>query len=92
MAQDRKYKYENGKFVNRISGEAIPDDEPVIIFRARDIRSVPTLLTYRDMCLDEHHKQAVQDRIDDFMEFQRTHPDQLKEPGVTRDMRLNSDA
>ena len=34
-----KYQIVGDKIVNRASGEAIPEDEPVIIFRARDVHA-----------------------------------------------------
>lgn len=92
MAEDRKFKFEEGRFVNRVSGEAIPDDEPVILFRARDNHAIPTLLAYLDMVADPHHRQAVMDRLEEFSSYRAAHPERLKEPGVTRHIRLNSDA
>jgi len=91
MAEDRKFKFEDGKFVNRVSGEAIPDDEPVIIFRARDRHALRVLRFYLTL-VDEHHRQAILDRINAFQAFEQAHPDRLKEPGITRDIRLDSDA
>lgn len=41
-----KYKIVNGKIVNRASGEAIPDDEPIFILRARDKHALATLEAY----------------------------------------------
>jgi hypothetical protein len=92
MAEDTKYKFENGQFVNRVSGEAIPDDEPVIIFRARDIHAVDTLWEYfnrlpRDP-RSSHHLKAVIEKIEDFQEYARTHPLEMKEPGITGHYRL----
>ena len=89
--EDRKFKFENGQFVNRVSGEPIPDDEPVILFRARDGHALPLLYVYLDMVNDPHHKQAVQDRIDEFTRFAADHPERMKEPGITRHIALNSD-
>lgn len=91
MAEDRKFKFENGRFVNRVSGEAIPDDEPVILFRARDRNALEALRYYRSLCEDEHHREAVTDRISEFKSYQDAHPERMKEPGVTRHIQLNSD-
>jgi hypothetical protein len=90
MAEDRKFKFENGQFVNRVSGEPIPDDEPVIIFRARDRKALPILHLYLSLCDDEHHRQAIQDRIYEFGAFQRAHPERVKEPGITHHIQLNN--
>lgn len=91
MAEDRKFKFVDGRFVNRVSGEAIPEDEPVILFRARDRKALPRLRDYRDACDDPHQKRAVQDRIDEFEAYQAAHPDRVKEPGITRHIQLNSE-
>lgn len=91
MAEDRKFKFEDGRFVNRVSGEAIPDDEPVIVFRARDKYALRILYAYLSLVEDDHHYQAVMDRINEFEQFQTDHHDRLKEPGITRHIRLNSE-
>jgi hypothetical protein len=91
MAEDRKFKFENGRFVNRVSGEPIPDDEPVIIFRARDRHALAVLTYYLGLVEDGHHQQAVFDRIGEFTAYRADHPERLKEPGVTRHIKLNSD-
>ncbi len=91
MAEDRKFKFEDGKFINRVSGEAIPDDEPVIIFRARDWNALDVLEFYQRQCVDGHHVRAIQDRINEFQAFKDEFPDRMKEPGVTRHIRLNDD-
>lgn len=89
MAGDRKFEWRDGAFFNRVSGEMIPEDEPVIIFRARDRYAFDVLVYYLSLVQDEHHKEAVIDRLADFTAYQRRHP--TKEPGVTRHIRLNSD-
>lgn len=91
MAEDRKFKFEDGRFVNRVSGEAIPDDEPVIIFRARDNHALNVLQFYQDLATDMHHKRAIQDRIDEFAAYRAVRPERLKEPGITRHIVLNSE-
>lgn len=91
MAEDRKFKFENGQFVNRVSGEAIPDDEPVILFRARDRKALGLLIMYQGLCDEDHHKAAIQDRINEFSQFQIDHPERMKEPGITRHIVLNKD-
>lgn len=89
--QDRKYKFENGQFVNRISGEPIPKDEPTFILRARDFHSLAVLKDYLYLIHDDHHKKAVQDRIDEFEKFAMDNPVRMKEPGITGDIELNEE-
>lgn len=91
MAEDRKFKFENGQFVNRVSGEPILDDEPVILFRARDRHALAVLAFYYGLVEDEHHQEAIMDRIKEFRAYRKANPDRLKEPGITRHIKLNRD-
>jgi hypothetical protein len=91
MAEDRKFKFENGRFINRVSGEAIPDDEPVIIFRARDHHAVAVLQHYYSLVNDPHHEQAIWERLNEFLEFKQRFPDRMKEPGITHHIELRGD-
>lgn len=91
MAEDRKFKFEDGRFINRVSGMSIPDDESVMLFRARDKHALGTLLYYRSLVQDPHHAQAVEDRIREFATWRVDNQDQLKEPGITRSIVLNSE-
>lgn len=88
--QDRKFAFRNGQFVNRVSGEPIPHDEPVIIFRARDRHAIPVLREYLTMATDEHHRQAIRDRLAEFSTYREAHPDRMKEPGITHHIELNA--
>lgn len=91
MGADRKFAWVDGRFVNRVSGEPIPDDEPVIIFRARDWNALSVLNLYQALCDDPHHVEAVQDRINEFQAFKDEFPERMKEPGITRHIVLNRD-
>lgn len=91
MSEDRKFKFENGRFINRVSGEAIPDDEPVIIFRARDRHALNVLAYYLSLARDDHHQLAIMDRMDEFLQFRRDNHERMKEPGITRHIKLNSE-
>lgn len=93
MTEDRKFYWNTIKnaFVNRVSGEAIPDDEPVIIFRARDKHALRVLYYYQQLCADEHHQRAIVDRINEFGIFARFNSERMKEPGITHDILLNKE-
>lgn len=78
--QDPKYDIIDGRIVNRHTGEAIPDDEPIFIFRARDKRAVPALLEYADLCRDPGHVAAIQKRVKHFRAFASRHPERMKLP------------
>ncbi|MEO1168596.1 MAG: hypothetical protein AAFW97_07810 [Pseudomonadota bacterium] len=67
--QEPKYDFQGGKVINRASGKAIPDDEPVMVFRARDFHASPMIKYYADLVKDPMHKGVVMDRYHDFEMF-----------------------
>jgi len=85
MMNDLKYKIEGGAIVNRNTGRAIPDDEPVFVLRARDWLSLVTLREYVTLCEEDGcsqaHLQRVRAAIVQFMRWSRQHPELLKRPG-----------
>lgn len=80
MLQDRKYEFREGYIINRASGEVIPLDEPVFLFRARDVIAVRVLEFYHSQTPDDEHRQAINIRINDFEGFARQFPERMKEP------------
>lgn len=78
--QEPKYAFEGGCVINRFSREAIPKDEPVIVFRARDIHAIQTLYYYRELVNDQEHADIVMKRIEQFEAFKKEFPDRMKEP------------
>ncbi len=81
VEQEPKYGVnENGKLVNRVSGEPIPDDEPVFILRARDVHAAIIIRDYAMYCADDEHREVVLGRWADFRRFAADHPDRMKEP------------
>lgn len=81
--QEPKYGIRAGRLYNRASGDNIPANEPVFIFRARDKKAVPALHFYVGICNDREHVAAVQQRIDDFQAFAKQHPHLMKHPDTT---------
>ena len=80
LLQERKYDIVNNQIVNRSTGVPIPDDEPIMIFRAKDRKTIGMLIAYQAMCEDENHKAVVQGRMEDFIEWQSKNQDIVKEP------------
>jgi len=78
--QERKYTVLAGRIVNRATGKAIPDDEPIMIFRAKDSQAVHAIQFYMDLCSDVTHKNVIDGRIRDFVAFQNKHRDRMSEP------------
>jgi hypothetical protein len=89
---DRKFSFYGGKIINRVSGVSIPEDEPVFIFRARDIHALEVLTLYRQLIKDEHHQAAVEESIGSFFAFTVEHPERMKEPGTSHDFKLAADS
>lgn len=78
--QEPKYTVNGSAIVNRASGEAIPADEPVFIFRARDKWAAGVLGDYAAFVNDPVHRAAVGERFIQFGEWADAHPERMKEP------------
>jgi len=77
---ERKYKIEDGRIVKRSNGVAIPENEPLFIFRAKDRKALPALVAY-NMILDNlDQKEAVTKVINDFRGFSEKNPELMDEP------------
>lgn len=83
VTQEPKYTVNGTHIVNRASGEAIPHDEPVFIFRARDLKALNALYAYHAVIDDDAHTEAVWARVMDFRRFALTMPDRMKEPDTS---------
>ena len=81
-AQEPKYYADlrTGSIVNRASGEAIPDDEPIMIFRARDKHAREAIAYYQSRCKNTLHGEVIQRRFEAFDKFASDHPERMKEP------------
>jgi hypothetical protein len=74
------------QIIKSSNGEAIPEDEPVILFRGRDKLSLPTLKHYRELCVEdectEYQLKVVDVMIEKFEKFSET-SSTMKQPGIT---------
>jgi hypothetical protein len=77
---DPKYIVANNQIVNRATGVAIPDDEPVFIVRAKDMFAAELLVHYAKMVDNGKHQGAILGRVSDFLEFAREHPERMQRP------------
>ena len=79
---------ENCNIVKTSNGEVISRDEPTFIFRARDYLAVPLLIKYRDMCIadgcTQYQLEKLTGMIETFAKFATDHPEEMKQPGITR--------
>jgi len=79
-SQEPKYGIRDNRLYNRASGEFIPEDEPVFIFRARDVHAFGILAHYGNEVCNPAHASAILARVNDFKRFWNNNPDRMKEP------------
>lgn len=78
--QDPKYGIQDSRLVNMTTGEPIPNDEPVFIFRAKDKKILHALTAYLNQCENEGHVVSVEQRIVEIESWQARNIDLIKEP------------
>jgi len=84
---DRKYHIEGEQIIKSTNGVAIPEGEPLILFRGRDRLALPMLRAYREICVQDgctqYHIDALDQVIADFEAFAVGSPQAMKQPGCT---------
>jgi hypothetical protein len=74
--------------VKTSNGDVVPDDEPLILFRARDRLAVRVLEFYRQISLEDgcndFHFDLLDKRIEEFKKFAVDHSERMKQPSITR--------
>jgi hypothetical protein len=80
---------ETGQLVNRATGNPIPADEPVIVFRAQDAQVPYMLCRYIMLCKDVNHRFAASIRLAEILEWQVANPLRVKEPDTVIDEAWN---
>jgi hypothetical protein len=92
---DGKFSTDGMKIFNTVSGEAIPDDEPLFLLRARDAYAIVAINAYQtatdDVC-NELHRAGVQQVREKFCQFAVYHPERMKQPGITKHLKLEGPA
>lgn len=85
---DGKFHIDGEKIVKTSNNEEIPEDEPVMIIRARDYLALPLLHHYKRLCLQDnctdYQMGGIDDLIDAFFQFSYDNPAKMKQPGITR--------
>ncbi len=82
MGFDRKY--------GRVTTEHgdVPDDEPVIVFRARDSLLCPLLSEYHEKCIQAgspaRHLELIAETYNRIADWQEANPDKVKVPDSER--------
>jgi len=78
--QEPKYDAIDGKIVNRATGETIPDDEPIMIFRAKDLKSIGAINNYKTSLMNTDHRSIVHKRLLQFIDWQYKNHGKVMEP------------
>lgn len=78
--QDPKYGIQDSRLVNMTTGEPIPHEEPIFIFRAKDRKMLHALSAYLIVCDDTDHVEAIEQRMVAIEAWQARNPAKLKEP------------
>lgn len=85
---DPKFHIEGDQIIKTSNGDPIPEDEPLILFRARDRNALPMLEFYRQLCeedgCNDFQMEGVHNRIDAFHRFRAEQALKMKQPGITR--------
>lgn len=85
---DPKYSITGDLEIVNLTGVPIPDDEPLILFRARDRNALKMLYFYRRLCeadgCTDFHMTGTWNRIEAFEKFREEHPERMKQPGITK--------
>ncbi len=90
---DGKFSTDGTGLFNTVSGERIPDDEPLFILRARDHHALAAIHAYQGVCEPECnglHLAGIQQVREKFCRFAAEHPERMKQPGATRHLRLEA--
>ena len=78
---DNKYGVNGrGRVYNLQSGEEIPEDEPLFLFRGKDRHLPDVLLKYYHRCTDPQHCRVIADNRHEVMAWQEANQDEVDEP------------
>lgn len=77
---DPKYDIEDGRLINADTRRPIPAGEPLFILRGKDKNAALAIAYYKNLCRDDQHKEAVNKRIHEFVDFAHENPELIREP------------
>lgn len=90
---NQKFEIKSDQIVFRSTGEAIPEDEPVFVLRARDKGALSILRVYQStMRPVSDNFKGVQRVMDDFTVFREIHPDRMLPPDEAYTSKPNEEA
>lgn len=80
--QDPEFSIADNRLVSATSGEPVPHDEPVFIFRASD-RHLPSVLAfYRMLCEETTREREIEEREAEIESWQSRNREMVREPGM----------
>lgn len=89
---DGKFSTDGSRVFNTVSGADIPDFEPLFVLRARDYLALSAIDAYQKECeleCNELHLAGIQQVREKFCRFAAEHPELMKQPGITRHLKLD---
>jgi hypothetical protein len=91
---DGKFSIQGSRIVNTVSGEPIPEDEPLFLLRGRDENAIAGLNSYLNIChkrgCNDLHQRGILQTLDKFTAFKNEHPERMKQPGITKHLKLEA--
>ena len=88
---DGKFSTDGVRIFNTVSGLEVPDDEPLFLLRGRDHNALAAIRAYEAVCAQECndlHMAGIQQVRDKFTKFADENPDKMKQPGITKHLKL----
>jgi hypothetical protein len=89
-----KYEISGGQIVNTVSGEVIPEDEPLFLLRGRDHNAYDAVLNYLQLCIkdgcNDLHLAGIRQTVEKFIQFRQEHHERMKQPGITKHLELEA--
>ena len=94
MCQPFPHAPEDLQLINLVSGEAIPDDEPLFLLRGRDVLALPLLKHYAQLSgtigCNSLHMEGLRLLINTFNAFRNQHPERMKQPTSSKHLKLEN--
>jgi hypothetical protein len=88
---DGKFSTDGVSIFNTVSGELVPEDEPLFLLRARDVHALAAIDAYQfavEKDCNELHRAGIKQLRSKFKAFASSNPDRMKQPGITRHLKL----
>jgi hypothetical protein len=83
---DEKHSIDGDRIIKTATGEEVPIEEPVILYRGRDKLALPMMRYYRQLCVEDgatdYQLESMDRMIKRFEDYAKENP--TKQPGITR--------